>query len=265
MAGIRYQQSVSHDEVVGAGLASPNYHYQRHYLQGMRSHVIEVIPQQRWDDYTNGVVIDELRQWPKPVPVAMLRILKEEFAHIDDALAEARKTNLLQQHMDGYVAKSLEFIAGTQNDFYLCGSQKYIKGEIFGPWGAINLKIDSEKTRGFVTTVKNMVIKTGYIPDLVGNGNIIVSENGSLTLVDINNIQKVGINHQIKLDNKLYPIVDLSIEALFRIEQMIGSVDDWSLYNHYRDPVRINEVTAIEKEWTEKNSTPLDIIPGSAN
>ena len=66
-----------------------------------------------------------------------------------------------------------------------------------------------------------MITHAGYIPDLAGVGNLIITSNGEVCLVDINNISPVYNDSTIPLDEKGYPVCDKSIEAISLIEEKI--------------------------------------------
>ncbi len=98
-----------------------------------------------------------------------------------------------------------------------------------------------------------MITRTGYIPDLAGIGNLILTRAGDLKLVDINNIVEIKLNDTILLDDRGYPSCDVSIEVLSILERDILQkkipIKDDPLYCFFLSPERRKKVFAIEKEF----------------
>ena len=97
-----------------------------------------------------------------------------------------------------------------------------------------------------------MIDQTGYIPDLAGIGNLILTCTGDLKLVDINNIVEIKLDDTILLDDKGYPSCDVSIAVLSILEQNLLGRDipmDDLLYRHFLSTERKDRVKAIEKEF----------------
>ena len=114
------------------------------------------------------------------------------------------------------------------------------------------LKTALESLASLVACIKNMIMKSGCIPDLAGVGNMIMTPSGSVKLVDINNISRVSMKHQIPVDDKGYPVSDKSIQALFQIEtQILGRPKDTAdaLYSFFLDPHRMKEVRELEMSF----------------
>jgi hypothetical protein len=133
------------------------------------------------------------------------------------------------------------------SELMLCGFQEYIKGDIIDPWTILDaesllpliyktmrdrgvimpLPSDEwvadarEKGSQLIGRLKRMITHSGHIPDLAGVGNLIITPNGEICLVDINNISPVYSEATIPLDEKGYPVCDKSIEALSLIEKKI--------------------------------------------
>ena len=104
----------------------------------------------------------------------------------------------------------------------------------------------------FVERIRQMITQTGYIPDLAGIGNLILTPSGALKLVDINNIVEVKSSDTILLDDKGYPSCDVSIEVLSILERDIlkrNISNDDPLYLFFLSPERKKRVTAIENEF----------------
>ena len=97
-----------------------------------------------------------------------------------------------------------------------------------------------------------MITQTGYIPDLAGIGNLILTRAGNLKLLDINNIVEIKLNDTIPLDDRGYPSCDVSIEVLSILERDILQkkipIGD-PLYHFFLSPERREKVTAIEKKF----------------
>ena len=103
-----------------------------------------------------------------------------------------------------------------------------------------------------------MIIESGHIPDLAGAGNLIITDNGAIRLVDINNISRVVFDASVYLDEKGYPVADKSIEALSLIEKkLLGrsleSADP--VYGHFLAPARRERVRADEPGFWQKQAT----------
>ena len=97
-----------------------------------------------------------------------------------------------------------------------------------------------------------MILRAGLIPDLAGDGNLILTDAGDIKLVDINNISPVSFSPDIYLDDKGYPVCDKSVEALYEIEKSLaGHSPDPSdrLYKTFFDPGRMFSVSAIERDF----------------
>lgn len=104
----------------------------------------------------------------------------------------------------------------------------------------------------FVERIRQMIAQTGYIPDLAGIGNLILTPTGALKLVDINNIVEVKRSDTILLDDKGYPSCDVSIEVLSILERDIlkrNISNDDPLYLFFLSPERKKRVTVIENEF----------------
>ncbi len=190
------------------------------------------------------------------------------------------------------IACSEEFMAdyagGKKNQIVLCGLQEYVEGQILDPWrlfgdnylmnlflsmprGGSSLRAEiapaevapAKMAQATVKTAKNniaifverirqMIAQTGYIPDLAGIGNLILTPTGALKLVDINNIVEVKRSDTIRLDDKGYPSCDVSIEVLSILERDIlkrNISNDDPLYLFFLSPERKKRVTVIENEF----------------
>jgi hypothetical protein len=259
------------------------YVFRRHYRQGLRSHIMEVLDPVDVAQEKNGVVSDGIKWFPRAKPLKMLRIFRTRFVSYPQAREELRRVIIVASYLgpSGY-ARSSEFLVSYQREdryeILLCGLQEYIEGLNIEPWGFLNAERLADNllrprlgsrsmpvieksalvsrirtsSEAFVRHVKNMISSTGLIPDLAGDGNMILTDAGDIKLVDINNISPVSFTPDIYLDDKGYPVCDKSVEALFEIEKSLaGQPPDTSdrLYKTFFDPERMLSVGAIEKEF----------------
>jgi hypothetical protein len=230
-----------------------------------------------------GIIIDGLRLYPRAKPIKMLRIFRTRFDSLKSAREESKRVKVIIVYLTpDNIARSDEFLVdyalNGQHELILCGLQEYVEGEILDPWGCLDEKhlvalleqmdfeglMDSKitttnriqsirkKTASFINKIKDMIIKENHIPDLAGIGNLILTRNGAIKLVDINNISRVGFNSDIKLDDRGYPVCDKSIEALALLEQKLLERPinkDEVVYKTFLDARRMTDVRAIEKAF----------------
>lgn len=88
--------------------------------------------------------------------------------------------------------------------------------------------------RHFVDTCKNFFAECASLPDLIGKGNV-VCKGSDIYLLDFNNLSFKTPNDifdndniHVPLDEKGYPIFDLSLRFLYRIERDLLSYNDAS-------------------------------------
>jgi hypothetical protein len=123
------------------------------------------------------------------------------------------------------------------------------------------------KAEGFIEKVKRMILEAYLVPDLAGIGNLLLTGDGDIKLVDINNISKVSFDPAVPLDDRLYPVCDKSIEALSLLEKGLLNITVQQhdpIYRTYLESERMEEVKAMEKEFyqrLEAASTKPDISP----
>ena len=189
---------------------SPNLYFRKYYRQGLRSHIFEVLPADAVLKETKGEVIDDVRCFPRAIPKHVLRIMRTRFRTLKDVLGEIKKYALVLKFLGPELtATSNEFIVeytGTgKSQIVLCGLQEYVEGATLDPWalfGQTPLKTlyrssfpgeASEKSwmenaiesiSSFVRRSRRMIVDEGHIPDLAGNGNLILTKAGSVKLVD---------------------------------------------------------------------------------
>ena len=258
--------------------SSPSFRFRKHFRQGLRSHIFEILA---WKDVireTRGEVIDGIRWFPRARPKLMLRILRTRFTSLAQALNEVKKYSLILKFLgSGLIARSQEFIvdySGTgKSEIVLCGLQEYVEGAILDPWNLLGKTplvnfyrpgspddiSQKEKTAkalasitAFVKQTRRMIRETGYIPDLAGNGNLILTPGGGIKLVDINNIIRIHQNDTIPLDDKNYPSCDKSVEVLAILEQKILKAKihrQDPLYGHFISAKRKKKVQKLEEKF----------------
>ncbi|MFZ0725435.1 MAG: hypothetical protein WCD88_06155 [Desulfobacterales bacterium] len=271
------------------------YDFRRHYRQGLRSHIMEVLDPEEVAREKSGVVSDGIKWFPRARPLKMLRIFRTRFASRSEAHAELRRVVIVASYLgaEGF-ARSNEFLVtylceGHQ-DILLCGLQEYVEGLNIEPWGFLNAgrladnllrpRLGSRATpvlgrealvarirrsaELFTDRIKQMVRETGYIPDLAGDGNLILTDAGEIKLVDINNISPVAFDSQIYIDDKGYPVCDKSFEALAEIEKNLASrpLDTTDpVYRTFLDSERMLAVGTIEREFHRAAAGPQPYRP----
>lgn len=280
MIDIRDRIQITHEDVTALNFvkdACP-YVFRQHFRQGLRSHVMEVHEKRKVLLETSGIVKNGIPMFPRSEPIRMLRIFRTRFPSLAEAKKEMERFVIVQSHLskDLYAA-SEEFLVDYRSpggkEILLCGFQEYVKGEILDPWGtALNAeklsrpfqdepgRIEKDEfvrnitgnAGRFVRSVKSLINRTGYIPDLAGIGNLLVTREGRLALVDINNICPIAVCPEILLDDKGYPVCDKSMEVLFLLERHLaeGRPDRKDpFYDTFMDPERKKEVDAYEKRF----------------
>jgi hypothetical protein len=230
-----------------------------------------------------GVEIDGIRWFPKAKPLKMLRIFRTRFDDLEHAKEEIERVKIVLKFLNpNQLALSDEFLVtyywNGSSDQLLCGLQEYVKGEILDPWSPIDtnhlrelltrLAPDqvnareytaeqlSESVRHraavFIENIKKMILGAKHIPDLAGVGNLLLTYEGNIKLVDINNISKVHFDSTIRIDDRGYPVCDKSIQALYLLEEKMLQTPiekDTKIYKAYLDPSRIRDVKQVEREF----------------
>ena len=98
---IRDKPSIRHDDVAGLNFikaASP-YYFRKHFRQGLRSHVMEILNHSDVQIENNGVVVDGARWFPRAKPTNMLRIFRTRLATVDRALEEIARVKVVEQYL----------------------------------------------------------------------------------------------------------------------------------------------------------------------
>ncbi len=265
--------------------APGTYAYRRHYRAGLRSHIMEVLNPEDLERENRGIIADGVTSFPRAKPLKMLRLFRTRFPSLQQAREELARVKAIEAYLaPEHLARSNEFLVDYQRggtyEILLCGLQEYVEGEILDPWrhldedhlaflwsrlGVAGLDITPwmetvrTRTRAFVQKTKKMIREVGYIPDLAGMGNILITPSGNLKIVDINNISSVHFDSEVRIDDRGYPVCDKSVEALFRIEQRMlskeGPVED-PLFKVFLDPARMEKVRAIEETF-QRSMAPM--------
>jgi len=274
------------------------YIYRRHYRQGLRSHILEVLSPEDVANEKNGVIIDGAKWYPRAEPLKMLRIFRTRFQNLRQAKEEVERVKMIESYLapDNF-AKSDEFLVAYElngkSEILLCGLQEYVKGAILDPWDQLDdshlisilRRISFEtfedadeigdewisevrvKAKQFITKIKKMILEVNHVPDLAGIGNLLLTREGDIKLVDINNISKVSFDSEVRIDDRGYPVCDKSIESLSLLEQGLLSKplpEDDVIYRIYLEPGRMEEVKALEKEFLlaiERKNADVEISP----
>ena len=267
---IRDKEFIRHEDIIDLNFISNRrrYVFRRHYRQGLRSHIIEVLDPAHFEAESQGFLRNGVRWYPKAIPLKMLRIFRIKFSRIEEIFDETRKLRIVEQHIGSkFLAVSSEFIVDyvgpDKRDFILCGLQEFVKGRGLDPWQPFN-EIENEtltvveriqkNAANFIDGIKRMVLETGYVPDLAGVRNILLTPSGGIKLVDINNISKITFDSQIKVDDKGYPVCDKSIEALAQLEQNLlnRSINRREkIYRVFLEPERMKTVAEIESRFRQ--------------
>ncbi|UCE82028.1 MAG: hypothetical protein JSV47_09850 [Deltaproteobacteria bacterium] len=274
------------------------YVYRRHYRQGLRSHILEVLSLEDVENEKNGVIIDGAKWYPRAEPLKMLRLFRARFRSLQEAQEEVERVKMIESYLGPEnFAKSEEFLVDYEmngsHDILLCGLQEYVKGAILDPWDRLDdghlISIlrrisfetfeDAEeigdqwvsevrlKALDFITKTKKMILETNHVPDLAGIGNLLLTREGDIKLVDINNISNVTFDPDIRIDDRGYPVCDKSIESLSLLEEGLLQrplPQDDVIYETYLEPGRMEEVNALEKEFLqalERDTADNDISP----
>jgi hypothetical protein len=282
---IRDKLYIDHKDVLGLNFIKDpgTYVYRRHYRQGMRSHIMEVLDPKDVENEVKGIVIDGLKLYPRAQPLNMLRIFRTRFNALKNAEEEVRRVKTIEAYLfPDNLARSSEFIVDYirqgKRELILCGLQEYVKGAALEPWSHLGKdqmasllydmvfeKVDDpvmitdrwihimrEKAENFIGKIKQMIMETNHVPDLAGVGNLFMTRSGDIKLVDINNISRFSFDPIIHLDDRGYPVCDKSIEALSLLEQKLLGKPLQSndiIYKTFLDPIRMKEVQAIDKEF----------------
>ncbi|MBU1341495.1 MAG: hypothetical protein KKE44_00900 [Proteobacteria bacterium] len=277
---IRDQDCLSGNEIQKLNFVktSGRYVFRKYYRSGLRSHIFEVLLAKDVLKETQGEMTDGILMFPRARPKKMFRILRNRFKAKEAVFNEIKKYTLLLNALGpDLIAESEEFIVdytGTgTHQIVLCGLQEYIEGEILDPWrlfgkNYLNNLFDAtlltasrhrsvvetarKNIARFVKKTRQMISQKGYIPDLAGIGNLVLTPEGDLKLVDINNIVEIKLDDSIRIDDKGYPSCDVSVHVLSILERDILQKDicmDDPLYRLFLSKKRKRQVKALEKTF----------------
>jgi hypothetical protein len=278
----RDKLSLTHEDVVSLNfIRAPGiYVYRRHYRAGLRSHILQVLRREDVEKERRGVLRDGVRRFPKARPLKMLRIFRTRFQNLREGEQEIARFKIIETYLAPFhMARSNEFLVDFtgrgHKEPLLCGLQEYMEGEIINPWNRLDDEElaslrdrmhdpegpESQKewiagvrtqAKRFVLQLKELISKAGYVPDLAGSGNIILTPSGLIKLVDINNISRVSFDSSIFLDDHGYPVCDKSMEALSMLEKNLAGrpLDpDEEIYRVFLAPARMEKVRVLEREF----------------
>lgn len=259
------------------------YVFRRYYRTGLRSHILEVLNPEDLEKEKHGVKAGQNVHFPRARSLKMLRIFRARFGDLQEALDEIERVKLVSKYLaPDHVARSDEFLVtywdGVLGHILLCGLQDYVEGEILDPWGPLDDEILGElltrmhyvetdgqeavfsdrvnrvkkETASFVEKVRNMIVEARHIPDLAGVGNLLLTPEGQLRLVDINNISPVSLDGAIFRDDRDYPVCDKSIEALSLLEtKILGRTlsEEDSIYGIFLKEERMKAVRELVRTF----------------
>jgi len=185
------------------------YIYRRHYRQGLRSHILEVLAHEDLENEKNGVIIDGAKWYPRAEPLKMLRIFRTRFQDLQEAKEEVARVKMIESYLaPDNLAKSDEFLVDYElngkREILLCGLQEYVKGAILDPWDRLDdshlISIlrrisfetfeDAEeigdewksevrvRAKEFISKIKKMILEANHVPDLAGIGNLLLTREG---------------------------------------------------------------------------------------
>ncbi len=287
---IRDKPAIGHEDVVGLNFirAESPYLFRRHFRQGLRSHIMEILQRSDVAAENGGIVVDGVRRFPRARPDFMLRIFRARLQTLEQALAEIGRVKVVETFLGpDCIAESCEFLVDYRGPagcgIMLCGFQAYTEGEILDPWGLLDhgplfptlyqslhkagersgahrrdwIRTAQGKGRHFIQAVKRMIAEVRHVPDLAGAGNIVMTKAGQVKLVDINNISPVVFGDEIFLDDKGYPVCDKSIEALALLEQKVtgqATAGDEEPYRFFLAPERRRRVKHQEELFYRPDS-----------
>jgi len=282
---IRDHADIRHADIVALNfMRTPDsIYYRRHFRHGLRSHIMEVLDAQDRRLEAEGFLKDGLRFFPRARPRKMLRLFRRRFDSPEQAVGEIHRLQVLDHYLSpAFYAPSDEFIVDYRGpegySIMLCGLQEYVSGEDLDPWHhnpsnllpeicgrlvsdhyrTLQLPLEElsrrirQQATHFILRIKRMAREANHIPDLAGIGNILVTAEGQIKLVDINNISRLWFDHRIRVDDKGYPVCDKSIEALSLLEKYCtGGVDlkNDPVYQIFLDPQRMQEVRSLEQAF----------------
>ena len=115
---IRDKLFIGHDDVIGLNfIKNPcPYVFRRHFRQGLRSHILEILKPADMEREILGTVVDGVRWFPKARPHKIFRIFRARLKTLADALNEIARVKVIEHYLaPAYLAKSDEFVVD-----YMC-------------------------------------------------------------------------------------------------------------------------------------------------
>ncbi len=285
MVDLRDKPYIEHMDVLRLNfIRDPGaYVFRRHFRSGLRSHILEVLDPNDVEKETLGETIDGVTRFPLARPLKMLRIFRSRFASVDEAFDEIKKLRIIEKRLaPDHLALSNEFIVdyfhSGGREILLCGLQEFVEGERLDPWSleSVEPAVESGESKGgvvggppppplrttrrvapryaesFITGLKKLVLEDRLIPDLAGARNILVTPSGNIKLVDINNISEFFLADAIVLDDRDYPVLDKSIEALWLLERKLLGRTGRSMeeaYAFHLEPRRMRKVADMDRRF----------------
>ena len=141
---IREKASLDHEAIVSLNFIRDSriYVFRRHYRQGLRSHIMEVLKSADVVKERTGIEIDGIKRFPRAKPARMLRIFRTKFKRLEEAIEEIGTVKMIEKYLGpSHIAASNEFLVDylvrERRDILLCGLQDYVEGEVLDPWGSI--------------------------------------------------------------------------------------------------------------------------------
>jgi hypothetical protein len=289
---IRDLPFIGHNDVIGLNFISNPcpYIFRRHFRQGLRSHIMEVLQPAHVAREVSGTMRDGRRWYPRARPLKIFRIFRARLKTLAEALDEIARVKILEDYLAPvFLAKSEEFVVDYQGpagrDILLCGFQEFVEGEILDPWSALEPEklmaamyhrlhrdkapsgIGASRWIGearslaalFISRIKQMIMEKQHLPDLAGVGNLVMVASGEIKLVDLNNITGAVLSADILLDERGYPVCDKSIEALALLEHGLLNrpIDSGEpVYRSFLDPKRMKEVKDLEAAFHRSRPAP---------
>lgn len=283
---IRDQPRIDHEDILALNFIrrDPPFIFRPYFRNGLRSRIMAVLAPTDVRRESRGTTVDGVRIFPRARPVKMLRIFRARFETLAQALEETRRLKVVERHLaPDFIARSLEFYVDYRrpgrSEILLCGLQDYVCGVALDPWQCqrpdslatlyrrLRAETDAldwssfrnrlqERLATFTGRVRRMLTTDGLLPDLAGARNLLVTATADLCLVDINNIHPLDDGERVPVDDKGYPVLDKSIEALDRIDRhLLGGrgLSAEGAYRKYFTPSRRARVRTLERAFQRRS------------
>ena len=98
---VREKASLNHEAVVGLNFIrdSAIFVFRRHYRQGLRSHIMEVLKRMDVARERTGIEIDGVKWFPRAKPNKMLRIFRTKFKKLEEAIEEIGTVKIIEKYL----------------------------------------------------------------------------------------------------------------------------------------------------------------------